>query len=258
MIPQPKYDIGQTVWWGKIAHSTTTMECPDCLGTRRWKAITPAGTEVAAECGRCGSWTSRDLPSLSRTHWKPSAQRLTIGSVRIDTSHDSPVEYMCRETGVGSGQIYREPDLFTDETMALATAQFKADLENAKVAEKPEIVYATKVGQLRLVDATLEDARKQVWSSWYRARELKEDMERIVEDWDKFSKDDLKGDIESAINWDRDHRKAHPVDDLLTKLEAFACRVWENPEYMAAADELKAAILKTTVPATPAKEPEPA
>jgi hypothetical protein len=128
------YSVGDVVW-----HAGTTTEqrqhpCPDCNGTRQWKAVSPAGDEFTFACPRCNaSYSSRDDMSLKYSAFTPSVNRLTIGSVRHDSrpfNEEPRTEYMCRETGVGSGTVYRESDLFADEAAALRAAEVKCAVAN--------------------------------------------------------------------------------------------------------------------------------
>lgn len=89
--------------------------CPDCLGQRYWKAISPAGSEYKIWCPRCQCTNTlpREL-SLDYSIHEPEPVLYTIGSVRVDTNDKEPISYMCQETGVGSVRVYRESELFHD------------------------------------------------------------------------------------------------------------------------------------------------
>jgi hypothetical protein len=39
-------------------------------------------------------------------------QQLTVGQVRIQAGYEPETRYMCEETGVGSGTVWREENLF--------------------------------------------------------------------------------------------------------------------------------------------------
>ena len=69
---------------------------------------------------------------------------------------DSPVSYMCHETGVGSGSIYDERNLFPTKEEAIAFAQAEADEENAKT----EWVVAQDKDSLEVSDYQLMAAEK--------------------------------------------------------------------------------------------------
>ncbi len=152
-----KYNVGDTVY-NALAHMTQKKHpCPDCKGSRVWKAISPAGQEYSFACPRCESRYIGDKNvSLAYTAHEPMAQKLTIGSIRIDTADENDtVQYMCVETGVGSGTIYRESNLFPDYETALQVATMEATRMDSEI---PWIVELYK-GTLDLSDYQLSDAR---------------------------------------------------------------------------------------------------
>jgi hypothetical protein len=121
-----KYDIGQKVYYASTCVEQKQHPCPDCHGTKRWKALSPAGTEYEFDCPRCSTgYRAEDELSLDYAILAPTVSKLTIGSVRVDTKpfgRDDQVSYMCVETGVGSGSIYNESKLFLTEEEALKVA----------------------------------------------------------------------------------------------------------------------------------------
>lgn len=150
-----KFSIGDTVY-----HAWTTTErkkhpCPDCLGSRKWLVKSPAGREYQFDCPRCSSsyQSDRDL-SIEYTIFTAAVERRTVGQVRAQSGPDSQNEYMCLETGVGSGTLYREETLFATEEEALAAAEIRAALSNAEVPWIAEQYNKT----LRVCDYQLSDA----------------------------------------------------------------------------------------------------
>lgn len=122
-----KFAIGDKVFsaWTNITQKQ--HPCPDCQGTRKWDAISPAGKQYQFSCPRCsGSYNASDDISLRYSAHVPSVQELTIGSVRVDTNDDHPVSYMCQETGVGSGTVHHEETLFATHAEATSAAEAMA------------------------------------------------------------------------------------------------------------------------------------
>lgn len=119
-VPTPKFYIGQQVFCVRIVYGTTERECPDCLGKKEWTCTAPSGEFWQAPCNTCNSgWfsTGRVIVYEDRV----SKEKLTIGSIQINTAaneKDGPIRYMCIETGVGSGSIYREQELFASDEEA--------------------------------------------------------------------------------------------------------------------------------------------
>ncbi len=150
-----KFSIGDVVFRAGTETVKKRHKCPDCLDTRKWKAISAAGREYQFGCPRCAAsyMGDRDL-SLEYNEFGPSVTKLTIGSVRVDTHDENPVSYMARETGVGSGSVYREQDLFTTEAEAMVAAEAKAAADNVQVPWVGEQYNRS----LRVCDYELESA----------------------------------------------------------------------------------------------------
>ena len=178
-LPIPKYAIGDVVYLPAIDWITDTLPCPDCHGTRTWKATSPAGEEHTIACPRCTDQYARssrnDLPSLKVTRHTPRAKRLTIGSITVKTHPYKPqeaVEYMANETGIGSGSLYYETNLFPDEASALAKAEVDASLKNAEVNATPAVTSARKFSGLTYTDAAITALKDGIFNSWQAFRSL--------------------------------------------------------------------------------------
>lgn len=126
-MPKPLYAVGDLVYFATTTTERKQHPCPDCLGKQAWHVRSPAGAVYEAPCPRCCNvYQSNRCLDLSYVAHAPHVEIRTIGSVRIDTASDNPVEYMCRETGVGSGNIYREDQLFRTHDEAMQAATMKA------------------------------------------------------------------------------------------------------------------------------------
>ncbi|WP_449411038.1 hypothetical protein [Methylobacterium komagatae] len=236
-FPTPKYRRGQVVFYATVEHSREMLPCPDCLGSRKWKIVTPAGSELEADCQRCGHYSEiRGVPSLRYTVWKASVCARTIGAVEIRAgwSNDpDPIRYMAVETGIGSGSGYREKDLYPDEEAARTAAQAQADSENAKISEKPEQLNQQTFSHLRIEDAAIRAASDAVWNSWYRVNSLVGEIKESLEE-EGTRLDDLKEEIERHIDFDREYRaKRDPFENLLEAARRAAATT-DLPELAAA------------------------
>jgi hypothetical protein len=126
-----RYSIGDVVFRAGTQSSTKRHPCPDCLGTKTWKATSPGGGEYTFGCPRCGGGYSSRGNDLEYSVIVPLVTQLTIGSVRYD-SHGHwgdgtrQTQYMARETGVGGGSVYDETDLYPTREEAQAAAEIKA------------------------------------------------------------------------------------------------------------------------------------
>lgn len=215
-IPTPKYHVGQKVFWAHTSQTQVMLPCPDCLGTRTWKVITPGGTELETECQRCERY-QHDLPSIRINEHTPVVRELTIGSIRIDTApsygKESHVEYMCEETGVGSGSIYEQHNLYATRDEALAVATLKAAVLNEKENLKPSRLEARRISGFRLKDATLKDLE----AKRYKARCLADHLRSLVEE---------QQSEHVEYNGDKKDR-----DELLEELERLL-RFYADPDYV--------------------------
>lgn len=124
---QPKFNIGDKVYFSSADQRGNIIQCPDCLGSTEWKVTTPEGKEFQTNCGTC-SQGYHSTGTVKEWCCTPSARCLTIGSIRIDTADtNKPISYMCIETGVGSGSVYYEDKLFLTEKDAIDAATVEAE-----------------------------------------------------------------------------------------------------------------------------------
>lgn len=166
-IIETKFSIGDVVYRAGITTATKKHACPDCGGSQKWKAISPAGGEYQFPCPRCtGVYMGNDDLSLTYTCYEPNVTRLTIGSIRVDTSSDHRNEYMCVETGVGSGSIYYEADLFHTQEEAVTVAKLKADEADKNV----EWVAKRFDRTFRLSDYQLTNAEREANKAMHSKR----------------------------------------------------------------------------------------
>lgn len=169
-----KYSVGDTVWYATTLTTQKALPCPDCNDLREWTVRSPAGKQYTFACPRCsaGYFNNRDL-GLTYAEHEPSVMKLTIGQVRYNDWQDG-ASYMCAETGVGSGQIYREANLFDTEEAAMMTAKQLAWNRNQEAGPAK---YSKELA-LKLHDYQLSDAL--VKSAESRERETRYELEDFV------------------------------------------------------------------------------
>jgi hypothetical protein len=182
-VIETKYGVGDVVWRAGITTESRAHQCPDCLGEKKWSCRSPAGGEFEIPCPRCGDVYQSDRAlSLKYAWWVPTTERLTIGSIQAGVgnpdSYDYGNRYMCLETGVGSGTVYGEADLFPTKEEALAAAQAKADLNNADASGWVAKQYegSLKFSDYQLKDALVKSAESRAWSANYRLQTLLQDL----------------------------------------------------------------------------------
>lgn len=209
-VIETKYSVGERVW-----HSGTTTEakqhpCPDCLGKRAWQAVSPAGDEFTFTCPRCSaSYSSFDKQSLSYTAHVPTARQLTVGSVRHESEtafgRGPKTQYMCVETGVGSGTLYDEDRLFANEADAHAHALLLAAKGNESgwIAERFNKTlsvsdYQLSNGRLKEANELLTRAGSFFWNinDLFESIQNAADKDEIVEAVSEYREWHLNRDLE--------------------------------------------------------------
>jgi len=117
---ESKYDLGDKVFWIQKRQTTVHYTCKFCEGEKK---VTGANNQKR-NCPDCYGYGQKTKPGPIK--WQVHEQELTIGQVRIKVvanyilHYEDETDYMCLETGVGSGSIYREEDLFPTKEEAEA------------------------------------------------------------------------------------------------------------------------------------------
>jgi len=126
-----KYAVGDKVWACGTQYAQTSVICPSCLGKKVWMITFGDGHQEECQCQTCKLGYSNPSGRLYFSEWTKKVVMLTIGMVRFE---DVP-KYMCKETGIGSGKLYRETDLFSDKEDAEKFAEIKYEEQMAMLAE---------------------------------------------------------------------------------------------------------------------------
>lgn len=192
-----KFSIGDTVFHAWTMTERKQHPCPDCLGSRKWEAKSPAGREYQFACPRCGSgYQSEQDLCLHYSVFTPAVQRLTIGQVEAHAGgSEAKNRYMCHETGIGSGSVYYEQDLFSTEPEALEAAASKASLSNNTVPWVAKQYDRTlRVCDYQLSDASIKAERDRLSRARVVLNYLVEDIrgcisiEEVQREIEKFDK----------------------------------------------------------------------
>lgn len=171
-IFESKYDIGDVVFFPNTEVEIVELPCQDCNGKKKWKVVTPAGTEFEIPCQRCSSSSGRKPSSLFvRTH-KPVVRKLTIGKIRYRDSYEEGFEYMCNETGITSGSLYRESLLFRSEEEAMEVAKINAAQSNISMRSNPSYNKDWEFSVYRWEVAENEHLRRKVSNLNWKIEEI--------------------------------------------------------------------------------------
>lgn len=170
-----KYKIGQEVWYGSSQPGMEKFPCPDCLETGEWSLKSPAGLEGTVQCPRC-----KGSRCLTQYIHQPFIEALTIGSIQTNTAVEAKrsVQYMCTETGVGTGRVYSQQDLFLTPEEAQQDAETKIALANAKLEKDPKRAELRYLSEYDIRTSMLK--KDELEASKYRNR-LHGLLERICE-----------------------------------------------------------------------------
>lgn len=195
-----KFAVGDVVYAASVDRETKRLPCPDCKGSRKWKVVSPAGAEHEIGCPRCSTnyMANSDL-RLTYTVATPRVRKLTIGSVEYRSvgigGGPAETRYMCRETGVGSGQVYSDDDLHSSEEAAMARAEVKAKItDEASIKGDTYWHGRLEVSDFQLVDARYEAASQDLRRLQANVRHLVQDVREALE-----HSRDLKSDVAEAF-----------------------------------------------------------
>ena len=117
---ETEHSIGDTVYGVQDYRKYYLVDCPSCGG---------AGEIVLADgekttCPKCAGRSTKKMYEPTRWHITGA---MTVGLVRAIQQYDgadsSEEEYMCHETGVGSGRVWRDGLLFPDKGAAAAECE---------------------------------------------------------------------------------------------------------------------------------------
>lgn len=170
-FPKPKYAIGDKVWTGYAANAPEKVPCPDCLGSKVWQVSSPAGYSGSTTCPRCDG-----AGNLSQYSYSPMVRELTIGQIQMTNpprGGDDIFNYMCTETGVGSGAVHRERSLFLMREEALADAM-RATNEAIESLDKnnPRRALWRTLAVYQLRDAEIKEAEENKREAEYKVTQL--------------------------------------------------------------------------------------
>lgn len=195
----PKFSIGDKVFNASITTTAARHECPDCNGTRVWRITSPRGEELEMDCPRCTRNASHDGLDLSYTKVVVSVQELTIGSIRLDTAdQERAIMYMCVETGIGSGRIYREDQLQAERAAAEAEAEELRANQQTQIDAQPLTKLSNARSRLGFFSAALYAAREQA------KREAREALAPQIDSEMPTSTGITKGAWVAHVSCDRD------------------------------------------------------
>lgn len=138
MKAKPLYEIGDRVYAAQSNYAKERTKCPYCDGTGYWTLKT-ALEEIQVACGVCGGPWDEVRGYLTNSKWKGEVINLTIGQIRVEEGNEKcKIQYMCEETGIGSGSLWYENKLFRDYNEARMAADEEAKETEENIIEQNE------------------------------------------------------------------------------------------------------------------------
>ena len=137
---ETKFDIGDTAYLGRADWREHRVECPSCKGSGWWTVVAHSGDlgHWQVTCQVCKDYhiwddTARGRGTVKQSGREAVVSEMTIGSIQVNTHDDRETRYMCVETGIGTGTIWSEEDLFhtRDEAIAHALQEVQDNLPEA-------------------------------------------------------------------------------------------------------------------------------
>lgn len=135
MIMQSKFNLGDKIYILGGLHIDYPKKHKECTACSSTGIITINGE--AFWCPKCGAKFETDF-SVSHYHrGKPCPVAYTIGQISVKVQEDKvEIQYMCKETGVGSGTVYCENECFaTYEEAVLATDKENFQYQQEEIAK---------------------------------------------------------------------------------------------------------------------------
>lgn len=225
-LPTPKFRIGQTVYYQDTDKVVEQLDCPDCLGTKKWRVDLPSGEAHDVACQRCcgGMTYSRadELPTLNYEVFKPVARPFLIANVEAKARGWHGEKAPEVRYGNSDSQWRDEPYLFADEADALALAVISAAGQNAKAEAKAERIQLRNIGALKFDEARYDQFSNGLWNAWYAYRDLTGKLtEHLDRDDGRPSSEVLEG-LRDDLRWDLDYhtRQERPLDVLVEAVES--------------------------------------
>lgn len=172
-----RFGKGDMVFAADSEYSENWLSCPDCLGTLKWLVVFADDDSVEVPCQTCKSGWNPPNGKIKTQIWKPKVSRYTVGSVRFNDTDKKPFSYMCEETGVGSGRIYYDEDLFTEEEPAMERAQEKYEEQMRHIAQNN---FSKKFGGTKAIEDAL--------STWGFSRKSQLEKAQTFRQWAKIGK----------------------------------------------------------------------
>lgn len=184
------YKRGDRVWAAKVDWCAVEKDCPDCLGTARWKVVLPTGAEWPCECPRCNPGGYRRSTGRVCEDYTYTATAIegVVNMVRYDSSRPPGEQYeygLEGSYGPHGGTIQSESHLFSSEAAALEYGAPEAERQRQSKIEYEVQQGARKRG--KRAPPKIAEAPGAARSIMYAASEIRAARKKIAE-WQEFAR----------------------------------------------------------------------
>lgn len=129
---EPKFKIGDTVWYAQMKCVPRSVKCPECFGLRYLTVILGDQSEVTIECAGCASGYNPSKGYVDYNAWEPSTIPVTIKG--MDVRENETTYWFQEGYGTSKDAIFENRD--SAEIRSLELADEHNQEEIAKIHRK--------------------------------------------------------------------------------------------------------------------------
>ena len=110
---ESQFSLGDRIFHIRRDTEQLYKECHKCRGKGELTILFPGGSQEKTDCRECHDGRVR---AGSQYSWRPQPNPLTVGKITVEVDgNDLTIQetYMCNETGIGSGTLYRGQHMFS-------------------------------------------------------------------------------------------------------------------------------------------------
>jgi hypothetical protein len=180
-VPQPKFKLGQKVFYATTHRTTEKGPCPDCAGEKYWTVTTPTGTVFKTPCQRCQGYTASldGIPTVVGL-----VGEFVIKSLDIKMEQGGGFTITYYNSPGCCGNVRRETELHEIWESAEAVSKILAAEETAKIQKdlEAQIAHTRAVNRMTYQDAERARLERELFDSRSKNSDLKEAIKNIVEE----------------------------------------------------------------------------
>lgn len=157
-LPEPKFKIGDTIYYPTVYPDYIDATCPDCAGTATWQVKTGSGIEFTVPCYRCHRHGG---PSYKKREVVTKVHALTIN--RISAECGTPGKYDMAEKVTyrdRQGVCIGEHRAYATHDEAHSVGVEMAAKAQAQYAETPEHTRAATLYEMDIREALIFEANR--------------------------------------------------------------------------------------------------